>query len=112
MSLALALQLLVFRGRHCCELAAAHRHPRTAVSGLVMKHRTAVADVALGNDITSPAVVFDHVTFAFDEHVVLSDVSFTIPRGSMTILLGASGRKSVLSSSFSACSDPTPAALS
>lgn len=62
-----------------------------------MKHRTAVADVALRNDITSPAVVFDHVTFAFDEHVVLSDVSFTIPRGSMRILLGASGAgKSVL----------------
>lgn len=62
-----------------------------------MKHRTAVADVAAGNDITSPAVVFDHVTFAFDEHVVLNDVSFTIPRGSMRILLGASGAgKSVL----------------
>jgi phospholipid/cholesterol/gamma-HCH transport system ATP-binding protein len=45
----------------------------------------------------APAVVFDHVTFGFDEHVVLRDVSFTLPRGSMKILLGASGAgKSVL----------------
>jgi len=42
-------------------------------------------------------VVFEHVTFGFDEQVVLRDVSFTIPRGSMKILLGASGSgKSVL----------------
>lgn len=38
-----------------------------------------------------PAVVFDKVSFAFDEHVVLRDVSFTVPSGSMKILLGASG---------------------
>lgn len=38
-----------------------------------------------------PAVVFDRVSFAFDEHVVLRDISFTIPKGSMRILLGASG---------------------
>lgn len=37
------------------------------------------------------AVVFEHVSFAFDDHVVLRDVSFTVPRGSMRILLGASG---------------------
>ena len=37
------------------------------------------------------AVVFDRVSFGFDDHVVLRDVSFTIPRGSMTMLLGASG---------------------
>jgi phospholipid/cholesterol/gamma-HCH transport system ATP-binding protein len=43
------------------------------------------------------AVVFDHVSFAFDDHVVLDDVSFRVPRGSMRILLGASGAgKSVL----------------
>jgi phospholipid/cholesterol/gamma-HCH transport system ATP-binding protein len=36
-------------------------------------------------------VVFDRVSFAFDEHVVLHDVSFSLPRGSMSILLGASG---------------------
>jgi phospholipid/cholesterol/gamma-HCH transport system ATP-binding protein len=43
------------------------------------------------------AVVFDGVSFAFDDHVVLRDVSFVVPKGSMTILLGASGAgKSVL----------------
>jgi phospholipid/cholesterol/gamma-HCH transport system ATP-binding protein len=39
----------------------------------------------------SYAVVFDHVSFAFDDHVVLRDISFRVPRGSMRILLGASG---------------------
>ena len=37
------------------------------------------------------AVVFDRVTFAFDDHVVLRDVSFTIPFGSTRIVLGPSG---------------------
>ena len=37
------------------------------------------------------AVVFDKVSFAFDDHVVLRDISFSIPTGSMKILLGASG---------------------
>jgi phospholipid/cholesterol/gamma-HCH transport system ATP-binding protein len=47
---------------------------------------------------TSPsAVVFDRVSFAFDEHVVLDRISFSVPTGSMRILLGASGSgKSVL----------------
>jgi phospholipid/cholesterol/gamma-HCH transport system ATP-binding protein len=35
--------------------------------------------------------MFDHVSLAFDEHVVLRDVSFCVPKGSMRILLGASG---------------------
>ena len=44
-----------------------------------------------------PAVVFDKVSFAFDDHVVLRDVSFSVPTGSMTMLLGASGAgKSIL----------------
>ena len=44
-----------------------------------------------------PAVVFEHVSFAFDDHVVLRDVSFTVPAGSMRIMLGASGAgKSVI----------------
>jgi phospholipid/cholesterol/gamma-HCH transport system ATP-binding protein len=47
--------------------------------------------------VTAPAVVFDKVSFAFDDHVVLRDVSFTLPKGSMYLLLGASGAgKSVL----------------
>ncbi len=44
-----------------------------------------------------PAVAFERVTFAFDDHVILRDISFAIPSGGMTILLGASGSgKSVL----------------
>jgi len=44
-----------------------------------------------------PAVVLDRVSFAFDDHVVLKDISFSLPKGSMTILLGSSGSgKSVL----------------
>jgi phospholipid/cholesterol/gamma-HCH transport system ATP-binding protein len=39
----------------------------------------------------APAVEFDRVSFAFDEHVILRDVSFTVPKGAMTILLGESG---------------------
>ncbi|HEX7085315.1 MAG TPA: ATP-binding cassette domain-containing protein [Vicinamibacterales bacterium] len=38
-----------------------------------------------------PAVVFDRVSFAFDDNVVLRDLSFELPAGSMKILLGASG---------------------
>lgn len=44
-----------------------------------------------GRGTATPAVVFDHVSIAFDEQVVLRDVSFSIPKGSMRILLGASG---------------------
>lgn len=40
---------------------------------------------------TSAAVQFDRVSLAFDDHVVLKDLSFSVPRGSMRILLGASG---------------------
>ncbi len=38
-----------------------------------------------------PAVVFDRVSFAFDEHVILQDISFSVPAGAMWIVLGASG---------------------
>jgi phospholipid/cholesterol/gamma-HCH transport system ATP-binding protein len=45
----------------------------------------------------SPAVVFERVSFAFDDHVVLRDLSFSLPKGRMKILLGASGSgKSVI----------------
>jgi phospholipid/cholesterol/gamma-HCH transport system ATP-binding protein len=39
----------------------------------------------------SAAVEFDKVSLAFDDHVVLKDLSFTVAKGSMRILLGASG---------------------
>ncbi len=48
-------------------------------------------------DTTPPAVVFDKVSFAFDDQVVLQDLSFTVPKGAMKVLLGASGAgKSVI----------------
>ena len=48
-------------------------------------------------DSAPPAIVFERVSFSFDDHVVLQDVSFSLPSGSMGILLGASGTgKSVL----------------
>ena len=44
-----------------------------------------------------PVVVFDRVSFAFDDHVVLQDISFTVLKGTMKVLLGASGAgKSVI----------------
>lgn len=39
----------------------------------------------------SPAVTFDHVCLAFDDNVVLRDLSFSVPTGAMRILLGVSG---------------------
>jgi phospholipid/cholesterol/gamma-HCH transport system ATP-binding protein len=43
------------------------------------------------------AVEFQEVSFAFDDHVILDDISFTIPTGSMRVVLGPSGAgKSIL----------------
>ncbi len=39
----------------------------------------------------APVIVFDHVQLAFDEKVVLKDVSFTLLNGHTKIILGASG---------------------
>jgi phospholipid/cholesterol/gamma-HCH transport system ATP-binding protein len=39
----------------------------------------------------APVVMFDHVQLAFDEKVVLRDVSFTLIKGHTKIILGASG---------------------
>jgi ABC-type multidrug transport system fused ATPase/permease subunit len=55
--------------------------PSTLSVGLMTSQAPAVAS----------AVVFDRVSFAFDDHIVLRDVSFSVPKGSMKILLGASG---------------------
>jgi phospholipid/cholesterol/gamma-HCH transport system ATP-binding protein len=38
-----------------------------------------------------PAINFENVSLAFDDNVVLRDVSFSVPAGHMKILLGASG---------------------
>jgi phospholipid/cholesterol/gamma-HCH transport system ATP-binding protein len=57
-----------------------------------MEHRLAPLGVLMSDEPTvSSAVVFDKVSFAFDEHVVLREISFSVPKGSMSILLGASG---------------------
>jgi phospholipid/cholesterol/gamma-HCH transport system ATP-binding protein len=40
---------------------------------------------------SAAAIVFDHVSLAFDDKVILTDVSFTLPKGRMKIVLGASG---------------------
>ena len=51
---------------------------------------TAVADrPTSGPD--DPIIVFDHVSLAFDDTVVLRDVSFELRRGHTKIILGASG---------------------
>jgi phospholipid/cholesterol/gamma-HCH transport system ATP-binding protein len=44
-----------------------------------------------GEPSEDPAVAFENVSLAFDDHVVLRDLSFSVPKGSMRILLGASG---------------------
>ncbi len=64
-----------------------------------MPQTTATGSPALG--VRQPqdlnAIVFDRVSLAFDEHVVLRDLSFTVPRGERRILFGASGAgKSVI----------------
>jgi phospholipid/cholesterol/gamma-HCH transport system ATP-binding protein len=39
----------------------------------------------------SPIIVFDRVSLAFDEKVILNDVSFTLIKGHTKLILGASG---------------------
>src|ERR1043166_5279604 len=39
----------------------------------------------------APVIVFDHVQLAFDDRVVLKDLSFTLIKGHTKIILGASG---------------------
>lgn len=56
-----------------------------------MKPTAATAGAPVVHSDSAPAVELQHVSFAFDDHVVLRDVSFTIPQGGMKILLGASG---------------------
>jgi phospholipid/cholesterol/gamma-HCH transport system ATP-binding protein len=51
----------------------------------------AVASESQATDAKADVVVFEHVALAFDDNVVLRDVSFAVPSGHMTILIGASG---------------------
>jgi phospholipid/cholesterol/gamma-HCH transport system ATP-binding protein len=52
--------------------------------------RPVTLEEALGGP-GAPVVVFDHVSLAFDETVVLRDVSFTLISGHTKIILGGSG---------------------
>jgi phospholipid/cholesterol/gamma-HCH transport system ATP-binding protein len=62
-----------------------------------MEQHTETPTLTANDQATAPAVVFDRVSFAFDDHVILREVSFSVPKGSMSILLGASGAgKSIL----------------
>jgi phospholipid/cholesterol/gamma-HCH transport system ATP-binding protein len=54
-----------------------------------LRTRTATVDAPSGQD--DAIIVFDHVSLAFDDTVVLRDVSFTLGRGHTKIILGASG---------------------
>ena len=51
--------------------------------------REALLEEALGPG--GPIVVFDHVTLAFDDKVILDEISFTLKTGHTKIFLGASG---------------------
>src|SRR5688572_3958407 len=68
-----------------------HWRDRSHTGSAIADLTKAAAGVLSPKNAAAPAVVFDRVSFAFDEHVVLRDVSFTVPRSSMKILLGASG---------------------
>jgi phospholipid/cholesterol/gamma-HCH transport system ATP-binding protein len=57
----------------------------------------AISSPSITASSATPAVVFDGVSMAFDDHVVLDNLNFTIPSGSMRVLLGPSGSgKSVI----------------
>lgn len=73
------------------------------MAGLLGSHQVMVQSAAVvSNDDRGVAgdvqvVVFDGVSLAFDDHVVLRDISFSVGLGRLKILLGASGAgKSVI----------------
>ena len=70
--------------------AASRQMESTAASRVMPALENASLPAAVGA-AAAVAVRFDHVCFAFDEQVVLDDLSFALERGSMTVLLGASG---------------------
>jgi phospholipid/cholesterol/gamma-HCH transport system ATP-binding protein len=59
------------------------RQPRQPAAALSNRNQ------AIGTDV--PAVAFEKVSLAFDENVVLREVSFAVRAAHMTILIGASG---------------------
>jgi ABC-type multidrug transport system fused ATPase/permease subunit len=59
----------------------------------------------------APVIVFDKVQLAFDDKVVLRDLSFTLLKGHTKIILGASGsgKSTALKNHSPGCSRRTPA---
>ncbi|MCC7008960.1 MAG: ATP-binding cassette domain-containing protein [Acidobacteria bacterium] len=53
--------------------------------------RAAAVAAPAADDAPIPAVRFDRVTLAFDDKVILRDVSFTLLPGRLKVILGASG---------------------
>jgi phospholipid/cholesterol/gamma-HCH transport system ATP-binding protein len=60
-------------------------------ASVVVEPLPADVPVATAARAVPPAIVFDHVSLAFDDHVVLRELSFEVPAGALTMLLGASG---------------------
>jgi phospholipid/cholesterol/gamma-HCH transport system ATP-binding protein len=60
------------------------------VNAIEAADRPLTLEEALGGP-GAPVVVFDHVSLAFDDAVVLKDVSFTLISGHTKIILGGSG---------------------
>jgi len=56
-----------------------------------MNESQTLSAMTLLDEPGAPVIVFDHVELAFDEKVVLRDLSFTLLRGHTKIILGASG---------------------
>ncbi len=46
---------------------------------------------AVLDQVGAPVVMFDHVSLAFDEKVILKDISFTLISGHTKVIIGASG---------------------
>jgi phospholipid/cholesterol/gamma-HCH transport system ATP-binding protein len=53
--------------------------------------RDAAANTAAGGEQDAPVIVFEGVDLAFDEKVILKNLSFTIRQGHTKVFLGASG---------------------
>jgi phospholipid/cholesterol/gamma-HCH transport system ATP-binding protein len=56
--------------------------------------RASLADFGLPIELAephAPVVLFDRVTLAFDDHVILRDVTFSVQAGHTKVFLGASG---------------------
>src|SRR5581483_863603 len=61
------------------------RDAGAAVDSLLMDAKQILAEAG------APVIVFDHVQLAFDDKVVLRDLTFTLIKGHTKIILGASG---------------------